>query len=191
MQQFSFERLDLEGAFLINPFVQEDSRGCFVKDYSLDAFRAAGLSHSIGEVFYSTSHKGVIRGLHFQTGHQQQKLVRCVSGSIFDVIVDLRPESSTYKQWRGFELSGENHRELLVPKQFAHGFLALEDSTVVYKCDEQFDPKGDGGIRWDDQEIAVKWPLDQVGGLDSITLSQKDRDLPLFRSYSNALVLMK
>ena len=182
-QKFNFEELPLKGAYLIRPFYASDIRGGFVKDYSKEIFEANGIEHTLKEVFYTISFKGVIRALHFQEVKQQPKLVRCVSGKIYDVIVDLRPESPTYKKWMGFYLTGENMNELLIPANFAHGYLVIEDSIVSYKCSEQFDSQFDSGIIFNDQDINVKWPFNEIGGIKKIILSDKDKNLQSFKEY--------
>ena len=130
VQKFELTPLDLQGAYLISPFVATDERGGFVKDYSAELFAQHDMPYDLKEVFYTISHKGVIRAMHFQRVKQQAKLVRCISGKVFDVIVDLRKESDTFLQWRGFYLSGDNFQQLLVPEGFGHGYLVLEDSVV-------------------------------------------------------------
>ncbi|CQR70529.1 dTDP-4-dehydrorhamnose 3,5-epimerase [Sporomusa ovata DSM 2662] len=183
IQKFEFEKLDLDGAYQITTFKSTDVRGAFIKDYSQPLFEANEIHHDLKEVFYTVSKKGVIRALHFQRVHEQAKLVRCVSGKIYDVIVDLRPESKTFMQWRGFYLTGENCRELLVPELFAHGYLVLEDSIVSYKCAENFYGEYDDGIMWNDPDIDVKWPLDEVGGMDNVIFADKDKNLQSFAEY--------
>jgi dTDP-4-dehydrorhamnose 3,5-epimerase len=182
MEPFSFEPLSLKGAFLIHPFFAADIRGGFVKDYSKEAFDKNGIDYDLKEVFYTISHKGVIRALHFQRVKQQPKLVRCVSGHVYDVIVDLRKNSPTFKEWLGFDLTGDNRLELLVPAGFAHGYLVIEDSIVSYKCAEKFYGEFDSGILWNDPDINVKWPLDQLHG-SPIILADKDRNLMSFQQF--------
>lgn len=147
MQKWNFERLELEGAYKITPFFAEDNRGGFLKDYSREVFENNGIHHDLAEVFYTISKKGVIRAMHFQRKKQQAKLVRCVSGKVFDVIIDLRKDSPTFMKWQGYCLTGENQVELLVPEGFGHGYLVLEDSVVSYKCGEKFYGEYDDGIR--------------------------------------------
>lgn len=183
MQKFSFEELPLKGAYLIDPFYADDNRGGFLKDYSLETFAANGISYNLKEVFYTISHKGVIRALHFQEVNQQPKLVRCVSGKVFDVIVDLRPESPTFKKWMGFYLSSENMKELLIPAHFGHGYLVIEDSIVSYKCAVPFDGANDSGIRYNDPDLNIAWPFDEIGGEDKIIISEKDLHLQSFKEY--------
>lgn len=177
MQKFEFQALDLKGAYLIKPFYADDKRGGFIKDYNIDTFRANGIEHELQEVFYTISKKGVIRAIHFQLVKQQAKLVRCVSGHIYDVIVDLRPDSPTFGKWLGFDLTGDNMLELYVPEYFGHGYLVLEDSIVSYKCGEVFYGDGDSGIMYNDKSINVKWPFNLIGGEENVILSDKDNNL--------------
>lgn len=183
MQKFSFEELPLNGAYLIKPFFADDLRGGFIKDYSKEVFEKNGINHELLEVFYTISKKGVLRAIHFQEVHHQPKLVRCVSGKVFDVIVDLRPESPTFKKWLGFYLTGENMDEILVPAHFGHGYLVLEDSIVSYKCAAPFDGEHDSGIKFDDPDIGVKWPFERIGGDKNLIISEKDKNLQSFQEY--------
>ena len=130
IEKFSFEESDLKGAYIIQPFYSSDERGGFIKDYNIDTFKSNGIEHELKEVFYTISHKGVIRAIHFQLGHQQAKLVRCIKGHVWDVIVDLRKDSNSFGEWRAYDLSEENRRELYIPQYFGHGYLVLEESIV-------------------------------------------------------------
>ena len=183
IQKFEFQELDLKGAWLIKPFYATDHRGGLIKDYNVDVFRENGLQHDLKEVFYTVSKKGVIRATHFQLEKQQAKLVRCISGHVYDVIVDLRPDSPTFGQWRGFHLTGENTDMLLVPEQFGHGYLVLEDSVVSYKCAEVFYGPGDSGIAYDDPDIGIDWPFDGIGGKENLIISDKDLHLMSLKDY--------
>lgn len=183
IEKFSFQESELKGAFIIHPFFASDERGGFVKDYNIEEFRRHGIDHELKEVFYTISNKGVIRAIHFQLVRQQAKLVRCVKGRIYDVIVDLRLESDTFGQWRGYDLSEENRTELYVPEYFGHGYLVLEESIVSYKCNEVFLPEGDSGIRFDDPDIGVCWPFEKIGGKDNLIVSDKDRNLMSLQDY--------
>lgn len=183
MQKWNFQQLPLKGAYLIDAFYAPDIRGGFCKDYSKEVFAQHGIDYDLSEVFYTYSHKGVIRALHFQRIKQQSKLVRCVKGHVYDVIVDLRKDSPTYKQWMGFDLSEDSHQELLVPAYFAHGYLVFEESIVSYKCAEKFYGEYDGGIKWDDPDIGVAWPLEKIGGKDKVILADKDKNLPSFKEF--------
>ena len=181
--KFEFKETIIPGLIEVTPFNAEDVRGCFTKDYSKEVFKTNGIDHELAEVFYTTSHKGVIRALHFQREKQQPKLVRCVTGHVYDVVVDMRKDSPTFKKWLGFDLYGEKHNELLIPAGCAHGYLVLEDSIVSYKCAEKFYGEFDGGIRWNDPEIGVEWPLEKIGGEDKLILADKDKQLPFFKEF--------
>lgn len=184
IQKFEFKELDLNGAYLIQPFYATDLRGGFVKDYNIDMFKAHGIEHELKEVFYTISKKGVIRATHFQLVKQQAKLVRCISGHVYDVIVDLRPGSPTFGQWRGFHLTGENQKTLYVPEFFGHGYLVLEDSVVSYKCGEVFYGEGDSGIMYNDPDIGIQWPFEGIGGIENLIISEKDKNLMSFQRYT-------
>ncbi len=184
VEKFNFAELDLKGAYLIRPFYATDERGGLIKDYHIDAFRENGIDHSLKEVFYTISKAGVIRAIHFQLGRQQAKLVRCLKGAVYDVIVDLRPQSCTYGQWRGFDLTEENRLSLYIPPFFGHGYLVLEDSIVSYKCAEVFVAEGDSGIAYDDRDIGIAWPMERIGGAGNLIISEKDLHLMSFSEYA-------
>lgn len=180
IQKFEFHETEIKDLIEVTPFNADDVRGCFTKDYSKEVFETNGITHDLAEVFYTTSFKGVIRALHFQREKQQAKLVRCIYGHVFDVVVDLRPDSPSFKKWLGFDLTGENKKELLIPGGCAHGYLVLEESVVSYKCGEKFYGEFDDGIMWNDPDIAVEWPLDKIGGIDNLILADKDKNLQSF-----------
>ena len=136
VQKFEFRKTEIEGLIEVTPFCADDIRGCFTKDYSKEIFEENGISYNLAEVFYTTSYRGVVRALHFQRVRQQPKLVRCIYGHIYDVVVDLRKDSVTFKKWLGFDLTGSSKNELLVPAGCGHGYLVIEDSIVSYKCSE-------------------------------------------------------
>ena len=179
--QFSFERLLLEGAYKIQAFAADDERGRFVKDYATELFAEKGLKHDLKEVFYTYSHPGVVRAMHFQRIKQQPKLVRCLKGKVYDVIIDLRKNSPTFKKWLGLYLTEDNLTELYVPAGFGHGYLVYEESIVSYKCAEKFYGEYDDGIRWDDAEMDIQWPLAEVAA--NVILSDKDKNLPSFEEF--------
>ena len=183
VQKFEFKELDLKGAFLIKPFYASDNRGGFIKDYNIDYFKANGIEHDLKEVFYTISKKGVIRAIHFQLVKQQAKLIRCVSGHVYDVIVDLRPDSPTFGKWLGFDLTGDNMNELYIPPFFGHGYLVIEDSIVSYKCAEVFYADGDSGIMFNDPVINISWPFKKIGGIANVIISEKDQKLMSFEEY--------
>lgn len=169
---FAFQRTIIEGVYVIEPRVFGDERGYFVEIYQKDEFDTAGLKYNFVQSNQSLSHKGVLRGLHFQIRKPQAKLVRVVSGEVFDVAVDLRAGSSTYGKSVGVILSGDNHRMLMIPRGFAHGFLVLSDKALFeYQVDDVYDPGFEGGISYDDPKIGVQWP--DCGS--QIELSEKDK----------------
>ena len=177
---FEFQELELKGAYLISNFYAGDNRGGFTKSFEKDIYREVGIEFQLNETFASQSMKNVIRGLHFQTHNPQAKLVSVVAGRVWDVIVDLRPDSLTYKKWIAHELSAENHLSFFVPRGFAHGFASLEDNTVMlYQCDGKYDAETDTGIRFDDPDIGIEWPVNENVAIHS------DRDLKLgcFQDY--------
>lgn len=180
IQKFEFHETEIPGLIEVTPFNADDIRGCFTKDYSKEVFEANGITHDLAEVFYTTSYKGVIRALHFQRVKQQPKLVRCIHGHVWDVVVDLRKDSPSFKKWLAFDLTGENHKEVLIPAGCAHGYLVLEDSVVSYKCGEKFYGEYDDGIMWNDPDIGVQWPLELIGGEKKLVLAEKDKNLQSF-----------
>lgn len=183
IQKFEFHETMIPGLIEVTPFNADDIRGCFTKDYSKEVFEQNGIHYDLAEIFYTTSHKGVIRALHFQRVKQQPKLVRCIYGHVYDVVVDLRKDSPSFKKWLGFDLIGEKHNEILVPAGCAHGYLVLEPSIVSYKCSEKFYGEYDGGIKWNDPDINVKWPLEKIGGIENLILADKDKNLPTWAEF--------
>ena len=183
VQKFEFRETEISGLIEVTPFNADDIRGCFTKDYSKEVFEANGIKHNLAEVFYTTSYKGVIRALHFQRVMQQPKLVRCINGHVWDVVVDLRKNSPTFKKWLSFDLIGDKHNEILVPAGCAHGYLVLKDSIVSYKCGEKFYGEYDDGILWNDSDIGVEWPLELIGGEENLILADKDKNLQSFAQF--------
>lgn len=180
MAGFAFTPLDLAGAFLVSGFYAGDARGGFTKSFEREHYAAAGIPFSLSETFVSRSAKNVIRGLHFQIHAPQAKLVSVVAGRAWDVIVDLRPDSPTFRCWRAFELSAENHLALYIPRGFAHGFASLEDGTLMlYQCDGAYDAATDTGIRFDDPEIGISWPVPETEAIHSA----RDLSLPSLAEY--------
>ncbi len=165
----------LEGLLILEPQVFGDARGFFTESWNEQRFNAAvGRDVRFVQDNHSRSRKGVLRGLHFQrTPHAQGKLVRCVSGAVFDVAVDLREGSPTYGRWVGVELSADNHRQFWVPPGFAHGFLTLSDSAdFLYKTTDYYAPQAEGAVRWNDPDIGIAWP--DLG--EAPRLAAKDAD---------------
>ena len=156
---FTFEEQEIKGVFVITPQVFGDNRGYFTETFKAPDFEAVGIPTTFVQDNESSSTKGVLRGLHFQKDHTQGKLVRVTHGEVYDVAVDVRPGSVTYGQWVGVTLSAEKKNMFYIPEGFAHGFLVLSDTAeFVYKCTDVYDPKSEGGIPWNDPDIAVEWP---------------------------------
>jgi dTDP-4-dehydrorhamnose 3,5-epimerase len=175
-----FEETKLKGAFLIKPEMFEDKRGFLARSFSLKEFASHGLNPSIAECNISFSNNAhTIRGMHFQKGESAQaKLVRCTKGKIFDVIIDLRPESPTFKQWIGEKLTADNRHMLYVPEGFAHGFQTLEEKTeVFYQISKAFDRDSEGGVRWNDPVFGIEWQ--PTNGIN-VTINERDRNFPDF-----------
>ena len=167
----------LPGVLLLEPQVFGDARGFFLESWNRKAFAGLGLDQDFVQDNHSRSARGVLRGLHYQLNEPQGKLVRVVSGAVFDVAVDVRKSSPHFGQWVGYELSADNHRMLWIPPGFAHGFLVLSDSAdFLYKTTAYYAPQWDRGIRWDDPKIGVQWPLEGAP-----TLSAKDQVQPLLK----------
>jgi dTDP-4-dehydrorhamnose 3,5-epimerase len=163
----------LAGAFQIDPEPHVDNRGSFARIWCRDEFHAQGLDENLAQCSVSTNRrKGTLRGMHYQLPpNSEAKMVRCIRGRVFDVIVDLRPDSSTVLQWTGMELSPHNQRMLYIPKGFAHGFQTLEDDTeLLYFISEPHAPDSAAGFRWNDARIGIEWPLAEP------TMSNRDRD---------------
>lgn len=179
MGKFTFEKCgDIEGLYTIQPTVFGDARGYFMETYNYEDFKAAGLDMVFVQDNQSSSTKGVLRGLHFQREHTQGKLVRVVSGEVFDVAVDIRKGSKTFGKWFGVTLSAEKKNMFYIPEGFAHGFYVLSDTAeFTYKCTDFYDPSSEGGIKWDDPTIAVDWPI-PAGVTPNI--SEKDAKHPAF-----------
>ncbi|MCL2689016.1 MAG: dTDP-4-dehydrorhamnose 3,5-epimerase [Chitinispirillia bacterium] len=172
-----FIKTDIEGLILVKPKVFTDNRGFFLESYSVSKFKEGGIDCAFVQDNHSCSiNAGVIRGLHFQTEPcSQSKLIRVIRGSIFDAAVDLRRDSPTFGQWRGFTLSAANYDMLFIPRGFAHGFCTLEDnSEIAYKADNLYSPQHDAGIIWNDPDIGIEWPVKEP------ILSAKDANLPKF-----------
>lgn len=179
MNNFKFIKTELDGMFIIEPSVFEDDRGYFFETYRYDEFKKGGIDVKFVQDNQSKSKKGVLRGLHFQTKKPQGKLVRVISGKVFDVGVDLRADRVTFGKWVGAVLSAENKRQLYIPAGFAHGFLVLSDNAeFVYKCTDFYDPENEAGIIYNDPDININWPINNDM---KISLSLKDLKLPSFK----------
>lgn len=176
MGKFKFTKCDIEGLVIVEPKVFGDERGYFMETYNKEEFWAAGCTMEFVQDNQSMSKKGVLRGLHFQKKHPQGKLVRVVSGRVYDVAVDIRKDSSTFGAWFGVELTAENKKQFYIPAGFAHGFYVLSDTAeFVYKCSDYYHPEDEGGILWNDHDINIQWPI--ADGID-LTISEKDKVWP-------------
>ena len=180
MEGFEFEKLELEGAYLIRNYNANDERGRFSKIFESEIYRSNGLKFMPDEIFVSISVKNVIRGLHFQLKAPQVKLVSVLQGKVLDVLVDLRPESKTFGKWICEVMSGDDHLAIFIPRGFAHGFAVMEDETIMlYQCEGMYDRTSDTGIRFDDPEIGVIWPIRK----NMAIVSERDLGLMSFVEY--------
>jgi dTDP-4-dehydrorhamnose 3,5-epimerase len=174
---FTFEQTKIPDVIIIQPQVFGDNRGYFMECFKKAPFAEVGINKEFVQDNESSSTKGVLRGLHFQKNHTQGKLVRVTHGEVFDVAVDVRPGSKTYGQWVGVTLSSEKKNMFYIPEGFAHGFLVLSDTAeFVYKCTDEYDPTSEGGIPWNDPDIAIEWPKLDV----PYKTSDKDEKHPSF-----------
>lgn len=178
MPKFKKKSVLIGGLEIIEPTFFEDDRGYFAESYNKRDFEAIGIKKDFVQDNHSFSKKGVLRGLHFQTQHQQAKLVSVLRGVVFDVAVDLRTNSKTYGKYHGLLLSEENRLMFYIPEGFAHGFLVLSEiADFLYKVSDFYYPQFDTGVVWNDPEIAIEWPLEEYD-IDEPILSQKDSNLP-------------
>jgi dTDP-4-dehydrorhamnose 3,5-epimerase len=163
----------LRGVTLIEPDVHRDQRGFFLEAFHAEKYRAGGIAAAFVQDNHSSSVKNTLRGLHLQTRKPQGKLVRVLKGEIWDVVADIRPDSPTFKVWEGFSLTSDNFRQIYVPPGYVHGFVVIsETAEVEYKCTDFYDPGGELGVRWNDPDLAIAWPVQQP------VLSAKDAALP-------------
>ena len=176
-----FVNTPIEGIVIIEPTVFEDDRGCFSESYNKKKFEKAIGKISFVQDNESKSSEGVLRGLHFQKPpYTQAKLVRCIEGKVLDVVVDIRDGSKTFGQHVTVELSGENKKQVFIPRGFAHGFLVLSNAAIVsYKVDNSYASAYDEGIRWDDPTLSIKWGVNE----NEVLVSEKDAKLPFFSEF--------
>ena len=166
----------IPGLVVVEPVVYGDSRGFFMETWNSDRYGACGLPDRFVQSNISRSAAGVIRGLHYQHPCAQGKLVSVLEGRVYDVAVDIRSDSPTFRQWAGVELSASNHRQLYIPEGFAHGFCVLGDSALLsYLCTTQFNVEYDASIAWNDPDIGIEWPIEHQ------SLSERDRNAPRLR----------
>jgi len=184
ISKYEFIPTEIEGVFVIKPFFASDERGFVKKTFEKNIFSDNNIDFNPIEEMETTSKKGVIRGLHFQTSNSQAKLVRCVKGKIFDVAIDLRKDSPTFGKNFSVILSSENKKMLYIPRGFAHGcMILLDDTTFYYLSDNKYCPEYESGIVWNDPDINIKWPIELVN--NQIILSEKDAKLKSFDEFKN------
>jgi dTDP-4-dehydrorhamnose 3,5-epimerase len=178
MGNFKFMETEIKGLYVIEQKVFTDDRGYFMETYNEKVFIEEGLKTKFVQDNQSKSKRGVLRGLHFQKKHPQGKLVRVIKGEVFDVAVDLRKNSPTFKKWYGCVLSEVNRMQMYVPKGFAHGFLVLsEEAEFAYKCTDFYHPEDECGYLWNDPDFNIQWPLENI---EELLLSEKDKNYLLF-----------
>lgn len=179
MGKIKVTECSIKGLYVIEPTVFGDSRGYFVETYNKQDMVEKGLDMEFVQDNQSMSTKGVLRGLHYQKKYPQGKLVRVISGEVFDVAVDLRKDSETYGKWHGEVLSAENMKQFYISPGFAHGFLVLSDTAeFCYKCTDFYHPEDEGGVIWNDADIGVEWPISE--GME-LNISEKDKLHPNFK----------
>jgi len=169
-------KCEIPGVVFIEPRIFGDSRGWFMESWNKEKYEHAGIKENFVQDNISYSKYGVLRGLHYQKPHTQGKLVFALQGEVWDVVVDLRTESPAFKKWKAFKLTEEKKEQLYVPEGLAHGFCVLSDEVVFqYKCTDKYSPNDEKGIRWDDRELLIPWPVKEP------LVSDKDKDLPFMR----------
>ncbi|NMS89705.1 dTDP-4-dehydrorhamnose 3,5-epimerase [Clostridioides difficile] len=179
MGKFNFIKTRIEGLYIVEPNVFCDERGYFMESYNKKDFMEQGLDMCFIQDNESSSRKGVLRGMHFQSKYPQGKLVRVIEGEVFDVAVDLRKDSQTLGEWVGVILSDKNKRQFYIPEGFAHGFLVLSEKAIfTYKCTNYYHPEFESGFMWNDEQISIDWPLEEI---EEILLSAKDRTQKSFK----------
>lgn len=167
MSQIVVTETGLEGLLIVDPFIHMDDRGFFLEAYNRREFVSAGITDVFVQDNQSRSRKGVLRGMHYQKHHPQGKLVSVTHGEVYDVVLDLRRESPTFMKWYGVLLSGENHRQMYVPRGFAHGYVVLSEyADFHYKTTDYYEPGDEGGIRWYDSAMGIEWPVLEKTGDD-------------------------
>ena len=185
MAELIFQKTEVEDLMLITPFHIPDHRGYLCKSFETSQFLAHDIQFELAEELESKSVQNTLRGLHFQCRHSQDKLVRVLYGEVYDVALDLRPDSPTFGKWQGFRLSADNRNMLYIPKQFAHGFLVLSQEAVLhYLCGDRYDPESESGILWNDPELGIDWPLEP--GAKPL-LSPRDQEFQTFAEYRHSI----
>lgn len=182
---FEFKDTDICGLKVIEVHMAPDERGIYRKYYEKNIYKENGIDVDFTESSDIFSRKGVIRGLHYQTINSQAKLLHVIKGKIYDVALDLRPESETFGQWKGIFLNENDNKAIFIPEGFAHGFLALEEDTIFsYQCSGKYIPSACGGIIWNDTKLNITWPLNDI---KKLILSDKDKNLGSFEKYCDSV----
>lgn len=176
-----------DGVYHVENYYQEDDRGFFRKIYNAGQLQKEGIAFEIKDSFVSSSSTNVIRGLHFQTNKPQGKIVSVLQGGVWDVIVDLRKDSRTFGEWKSIEINAELHNALIIPRGFAHGFLARDNNTLMlYQCDELYDKESDSGIKAEDAQIGIVWPI----SIDDSIRSERDKELMTFEDFCAGTIII-
>ena len=184
---FDFHKTEIEGVTIISPHTYPDERGVYKKNYEKKIFAENGIICTFNECSDLYSRKGALRGLHYQTMNSQAKLIHVIKGSLFDVALDLRVNSSTFGKYHTELLSENDNKVIFIPEGFAHGFISLTDDTIFsYQCSGSYVPSACGGIRWDDPELNIPWPLKEYG-VDHVIVTEKDSNWPTLSEYINMI----
>jgi len=179
----TIEKTEIEDLVIIRPHQFKDDRGLYKKYYEINDFAGFGITEEVTESSDIYSCKGALRGLHYQDGNSQSKLLHVISGILYDVVIDLRTESATFGKVHTELLKAEEHKALYVPKRFAHGFIALTENTIFsYQCSGKYEPDKCGGILWNDPILEIKWPLNEYG-IENVICTEKDSSWPTFEEY--------
>lgn len=182
---FKFEKTEIEGLMVITPHMFPDNRGLYKKCYEANIYRENGITCDFNEASDLYSKKGALRGLHYQTVDSQAKLIHVISGVLFDVALDLREDSRTFGQYHTEILRAEENKVVFIPEGFAHGFISLVDDTIFsYQCSGRYVPEACGGIRWDDPNLNIPWPLEEYG-VEKVIATEKDKKWPTLEEYAN------
>ncbi len=190
MGKFKKNETSIEGVYVIEPTVFGDERGYFMETYSEKEFEEIGITNKFVQDNQSKSRKGVLRGLHFQKQNSQAKLVRVIKGAVYDVAVDLRPGSKTYGKYEGVMLTEENKKMFMIPRGFAHGFLVVSDEAeFVYKCDDIYNHEAEGGLKWNDPDVNIAWPMEGISE-DELLTSEKDGKWPSLKELKETDLFM-
>lgn len=180
---FEFRKTAIEGLTVIRPHMYSDHRGLYKKHYEKNIYIKNGIPHEFTESSDLYSKKGALRGLHYQTIYSQAKLIHVISGCLYDVALDLRKNSLTFGKFHGELMRAEDHKSIFIPEGFAHGFIALEDHTIFsYQCSGKYVPEACGGIRWDDPDLNISWPLEEYC-IDKVITTEKDKNWPTLAEY--------